>query len=233
MKVDTQILREAFIFIGGLAIGAVGSFVICKTHFQKKADDEIAAVERAFTAKINEAEDAKDEALDIASKAIINGNGYNREDPGSQEFLRNKSTLEGFVKTAASERVNYEGFFEKNSKETIEVDDHPRDDGEDDEGLEDGEVVSDMTKRGENGIYEISYDEYGSKSGYDFKEVYYYVGDGVVVDDEEQFIENPEFLFGDVLHTSGFDSDATRNIYVRNEGISTDFEIMKIDGSYA
>lgn len=239
-----QMVREAIIFIGGLVVGAAGSFYFAKKYYQKKADEEIRAVEAAFTEKVNELEDEKNDALNVASKAIINSNGYNKEDPGSQEFLKNKSTLEGFVKTSAADRTNYTEYFEKNSKETIEVDDHPRDDGEEGDLGSEGSLEAEdrgmeaVTQIGERaistaGIYEIQYDEYGSKPGYDFKEIYYYVGDGVVVDDEEQFIENPDFILGNVLHDTGFDGDNTRNIYIRNENISTDFEVMKIDGSYA
>ena len=213
-------LKEALIFLSGAAIGGFSSWFVCKKHYEKKAEEEIASVEKAFTDRLNELEDEKEEALDIASNALINSNGYNKDNPGSKEFLRNKSTLEGFVKTANAERIDYTKAFDKNSKETIEVDGVPSDDS-----------AEETHKSGD--IYEIPYDKYGTKPGWDVKEIYYYIGDGVVVDDDEQFIDNPDYLLGNVIETSGFNEDGVRNIYIRNEKISTDFEVMKIDGSYA
>ena len=234
-------LKDTLIFVCGLAIGACGSWFVCKKHYEKKAEDEIASVEKAFTDRINEIEDEKNEALGIASKAIIKSNNYNKEDPGSRELLKNKSTLDGIIKAANTERVDYTHFYgdvEKNSKESIEVDDHPRDSDEDEgvdiQGSDATRLVNGSADSGhERLIYEITSDDYGKIIGYDYKELYYYKGDGIMVDENEDIIDNPEFLVGSVLDKSGFKSNDLGTIYIRNESVSSDFEVIKVLGTYA
>lgn len=227
---NKQVLKEVLIFAGGLVVGAAGSWFACKTYYQKKAEEEIASVEKAFTDKIHEVEDEKDVALDAASKALLSANDYHREDPGSRELLSNKSTLDGILQSSAADRIDYTTYYAKNSKETIEVDDHPRDDLEEEE---DGIGVAIDGNSNTRAIYEISYDDYGNVAGYDYKELYFYAGDGVMLDDSEDFIDNPEFLVGDVLDKSGFKTNDEKSLYIRNESLGSDFEVIKVLGTYA
>lgn len=229
-------VKELLIFSSGLLIGGLSSWFACKKHYEKKAEDEIASVEKAFTDKVNQLEDEKEEVLGTVSKAL----NLNRDDPVSRELINNKSTLDGLIKASQTERVDYSTFYgepEKNSKESIEVDDHPRDDGEDEIDIQDGNAMRLVDGKTldskERPIYEITYDDYGKILGYDYKELFYYKGDGTMVDDNEDLIDNPEFLVGKVLDVSGFKTNDVGTIYIRNESVSSDFEVIKVLGTYA
>lgn len=245
-------VRELIIFAGGLVAGAVSTFIGTKIYYRKKAESEIESVEKAFTDRLREIEGEKDDALDAASKALLSANDYHREDPGASEMLRNRSTLDGIIKAGKADRVDYSlysgessladsGFdAAKNSKESIEVDDHPHDDGEEGDMVNDGIDAPIMEMgSGRDDLkepYEIDYREYGSLPSFEFKELYFYQGDGTLVEAEgetEDIIDNHSYLVGNVLEKSGFTKNEEKTIYVRNEYISCDFEVMKVFGSYA
>lgn len=245
-------VRDIIIFAGGMAVGSIVTWFITKKVYEKKASEEIESVERAFEKRLEEIEDEKDGALEVAQKALLSSNDYHKEDPGAREIIQNKSTLDGIIKNASVERVDYTKYSKgdiipvsdppKNSKEAIEVDDHPRDDGEDSfddpYDIDDSHGIMEVGTGRDNlkDPYEIDYTEYGSLPTYEFKELYFYQGDGIVVESEnsgEEIIDNPEYLFGDVLEKSGFKTNSVKTIYIRNEHISCDFEVIKVLGTYA
>ena len=237
--------KELIIFAGGLMVGAAGSWFACKKYYSNKAEKEIESVEKAFNDRLNEIKKEKDDALDVAEKALLSAgftfNDYHKEDPGARELIKNRSTLEGIIKAKDSERRDYTQYSNppKNSAEAIEVDDHPHDDEpeeEEDDGRDNGIFEVGNGRDNIKEPYEISYKEYGSMPTYDFKDMYYYKSDGVVVEvdgESEEIIDNPEYLFGDVLEKSGFKTNDEKTIYVRNEYVSCDYEIMKVFGTYA
>lgn len=239
MKISGGV-RDVIIFAGGLIVGGVSSLFACKKYYRKKANDEIESVERAFTERLNEIEEEKRDALDVAEEALLSANDYHREDPGARELIKNRSTLDGILKSKKADRVDYVTYA-KNSKETIEVDDHPTDDEpeeDEDYGSDSNEAIMELGN-GRDHIkepYEINYREYGSLPTYDFKELYYYQGDNTLVDaegDSEDIIDNPEYLVGDVLVKSGYTKNDEKSIYIRNEYSSCDFEVMKVFASYS
>ena len=243
-------VKDLGLVVLGAAIGSAVTWLAVKETYRRKAEEEIASVEKAFTDRINEIEDEKAEALGVAEKAILSSNDYS-SNPGASTLIKNRSTLDGMIKASKAERVDYTKYakvenVEKNSVESIEVDDHPHDDWEEgDFENDDSDFGEDERNHGifvvENGRdnladpYEIDYQEYGSIPTYEFKELYFYQGDGTVVEAEgesEEIVDNPEYLLGNVLVKSGFNKDNNKTIYIRNEHVSCDFEVMKVFGSY-
>ena len=61
----------------------------------------------------------------------------------------------------------------------------------------------------------------------------YYEDDGVLVDENEEIIDDPEYIIGSsALVSFGEGSDDPEIVYVRNYRISTDFEIVRLSKSY-
>lgn len=61
----------------------------------------------------------------------------------------------------------------------------------------------------------------------------YYEDDGVLVDENEEIIEDPNYTVGpDALVSFGEGSDDPEIVYVRNSRIGTDFEIVRLSKSY-
>ena len=75
--------------------------------------------------------------------------------------------------------------------------------------------------------YIIDPSEFGNNGNYATQTCTYFA-DGVLVDDVDEVIEDPEKLVGN-LHVDIFrDFDAT-SVYVRNDWMKMDFEILKDD----
>lgn len=95
-----------------------------------------------------------------------------------------------------------------------------------------GEEVSNLVNSN-SPPHVIDYDDYG-KSGYlDEVDLYYYAGDGTLVDDEDHIVPSPEDILGDCLDTSGFKTNSQKELYVRNYRRSTDYAITKIMHKYS
>lgn len=83
--------------------------------------------------------------------------------------------------------------------------------------------------------YIISQDEY-LEGELDYKQtmVTYYAGDDVVSDDKDQAIPVIDPILGDDnLQAFGHGSGDSRVVYIRNERLSTDFQVLLSDGKYA
>lgn len=81
--------------------------------------------------------------------------------------------------------------------------------------------------------YIISPDEYGTIDGYDCKSLTYYA-DGVLTDEWDNVIENPDDVVGEdfASHFGDFDGDED-SVFVRNEGDECDYEILRDLNTFA
>jgi len=78
--------------------------------------------------------------------------------------------------------------------------------------------------------YRITSEEYSDENvGYDKLSLFYYNEDDVVIDEEE-------IIQTDIDYTIGWDAlkslDSQSVVWVRNDSISTDYEIVLVEGSY-
>ena len=76
-------------------------------------------------------------------------------------------------------------------------------------------------------ISDIAFSE--ENVGYDKVNLWYYNVDDVVLDEDEVIVDNIDYTIGwDVFKTL----DTQTQAWVRNDAISTDYEIVRVDGSY-
>lgn len=82
--------------------------------------------------------------------------------------------------------------------------------------------------------YVISFDEFDAgEEGHEQQNLSYYVDDNTLVDERDAPIDNTEYVVGDDnLLRFGHGSNDKNVVYVRNENIDTDFEIVRALGSY-
>lgn len=208
-------VKLAIAFAGGVLTGVGATYLALKRYFSKKADDEIKSVEKAFTERIEEVEEERDNALGIAKSAVI---PPEEKDEVRSEIMENDGAMNAIIKGMSREKVEYTSYYPK--------DDHPEDDPPEEDLKEVIDTVN--NKRQKKFAKIISYDEYGALPGYDYKELYYYQGDDTLVDDQEDIIDNPESLLGDALTKYGFKASDEKVIYVRNEDFSCDYEVTKV-----
>lgn len=215
MKMEVKL---AIAFAGGVLSGAGAMYLALNKFFRKRSEDEIKSVEKAFTERIQEVEEERDNALGVAKKAVIENGSNEKKDEVRSEALENSTVMNSIINGMSKDKVDYSTYY---------PDDHPQDD-EPEEDV--SEVINTVNNKRSDRKYAkiISYDDYGSLPGYDYKELYYYQGDDTLVDDQEDIIDNPELLLGDALTKYGFKTSDERTIYVRNEDFSCDYEITKV-----
>lgn len=93
----------------------------------------------------------------------------------------------------------------------------------------------DLSDRGPDEPYHISVDEFmENESDYEQATIMWYDGDGILVDERDERIDDVDSTIG-IKHLSYFGraSKEAHIVYVRNERIRMDFEIVKSDERYA
>ena len=86
--------------------------------------------------------------------------------------------------------------------------------------------------RTEGGTYVIHKDEYGETDNNETT-LSYYAGDDVLCDQSDRIVDNQHSLVGDCLDKFGHGSHDRNVVYVRNEALALDMEVIKSDRTYA
>jgi len=214
-------------FIGAAVSAAVTGFIF-KEHYSKIADEEIESVKKMAKEKLDE---FSIKANDILGGVVNEGESMaDRSDDSECDKLSDADEGAG--------RVNYCNKFKGKGEvndilNTLAEREHP----EEDSGKK-------KNKGKKKGCKIIKADDYDSDPQYRKLTVYYYVGDGVIADeyDEEHLRGRDDRILGkyndfiqkEVLDKFGFigDDDQT-TIFIRNDDISTDFEVIKDFGTFA
>ena len=92
-----------------------------------------------------------------------------------------------------------------------------------------------LLKRSSAAPYIISKEEYlQAEVDYPQSTLTYYGGDSILSDEKDGTIDDAEFVVGmDNLQKFGYGSDDGNVVYVRNENLKMDFEIIHSEGKYA
>lgn len=78
--------------------------------------------------------------------------------------------------------------------------------------------------------YVISPEEYGAKTNYGIK-CWTHYADGIITDDDDEIVWNPESIIGDALnHFGDYEDDS---VHVRNENTGCDYEILKNEHTFS
>ena len=238
--------------IGGGA-SCAATYIFTKKKFMKISDDRVKSleeyIERLQMEKLSSAlgysgaGDGEDSSED--ENAISNVSGYN-DDPRLKDYQEIKE--DGTVYTRYSKissgygKSAVDAKYEQIAAEMEHRMENP--DGEEEEDMRtEAEIEYELANKGMEEASNlansnsspkiIEYVDYG-KTGYlDEVDLYYYTGDGVLVDDENQIVASPEELLGDCLEVSGFKTNREKELYVRNYRRSTDYAITKYFSSFS
>jgi hypothetical protein len=94
--------------------------------------------------------------------------------------------------------------------------------------------IAETAARAEKHAYVIHLDERGQEDGYDEITLTYYQGDDVLCDAEDKVIDDQERVVGvENLDKFGHGSNDVNVVYVRNDAMQLDIEIVKSDKTYA
>lgn len=203
-------------YVIGAAMGSLGTYICVKDHYKKVADKEIKSVKENILER---------------TKAV-----YSVVEPKCKTdrvFDENYISEEKEEIRAKGEPKDYTSFYKGGGEvevvlNTLAESEHPTDD-------------KPTSKKKKKNPRIIKGEEFDSGSEYRKLTVYYYIGDGVVADEEDETeledltgkkLGSYRDLVGNCIGKYGFDSNDETVIYVRNENIMVDFEIMKDFGSY-
>lgn len=181
-----------------------------------------ALVDEAFKRIKDLDEEGMDESLPKKSsyEEVLNKENYSdRKD----HFAYNKPTLEEMKRGKIKIPV-----IQEEEADVIEEDYHEEEDIY--INREDFEPV-DRTKE----PYIIHVTEfYEDMPEFDKLSLMYYTEDGVLADENSEYIPTPTDIVGlEALSSFGVDSEDANIVYVRNEPISSDLEVIKVEGSYS
>ena len=195
-------IKEIVIFAAGAAIGVGGSFLYFKKKYKSEADNEINEVRQYYQKKIEK----EKERLDKLE------NESNKIDKAIEEYTEevkdiSKKTKVKYNKVSEDEKTQI-------GKENEEVKAEAESPEEDE-----------PTKP-----YLITEEEFlNDKNDYDKISLTYYMFDDTLADESDEMIDIEENISSDIYNQiAGSDED----LYVRNNVLQTDFEIMRVEGSF-
>jgi len=94
-------------------------------------------------------------------------------------------------------------------------------------------LEEEMEKRDTGRPYVIEHDEY-VLSDYDTRTLTFYEGDGILADENDEHIPDTDTVVGDENFARfGHGSHDPNIVYIRNDNISVDFEVVRVETKYA
>lgn len=214
--------RFLYILSGGL-IGSAATFYFSKKalsrHYRDIAEQEIGSVKASYNDLLKSSYRTLDEQLEVAKK-----HQGEPEDPYKDLLDQN-------------------GYFvysddEEDMPEELMVVKPPLPDGRPDPETVVHDIHDDRTDppryEGEGKPYVITVEEFMSdKEDFAKITVNYYEYDNTMASEDESIIQNHEaFLGGEFQNYIGWKSGSDHTVYVRNENLSSDYEVLVDPGSY-
>lgn len=229
-------IKNIIILIIGAGAGALGSGFFFKKHFELIADKEIQDFKEFSEIKIKHYEELyRQQANDVINEL---GRTPVEEDvvengPGPSPALRLASDVHKRYNTLTEKKELSEVMRERGLELAEEKPvswDHPKEDEAEEEEQPEAPIVDDRT----DAIYLISTEEFLSgKEEYDKITLTYYEGDNVLADERDGTVPAPTDVVGfQALKSFGREPKDPNVVYVRNNKVSCDFEILRSEGSY-
>ena len=220
-------MHKCLYFVIGGAVGSVATWLCIKRYYETCYKEELASIKKAYSYKKEESSDQKKEVKAPSEPKTEDTFKRERVDSGD---------IEKYAKLAGVYK-NEEGENKKEGRKAISMSDNREDWGtamyhsltgiykneENENKKKDREVIR-MREP-----YVIMPEEFGD-NGEDWgTSTLYYFNDGILCDENEVVLEDPEELIGTINpeeHFGDFEDDV---VYVRNEDMETDFEILARD----
>lgn len=222
-----EIVKGILIFLAGTGAGSGVTYLVLNKKItereQKRADDKIKSHEE-YVRDVESKLKAHEEALRNGYSGDSGSEKPVKEVPetGSDAEKEEKSPL----KPVQRDYTQY--YIQKRAEE-----EHPYDSDEDDDDIH--EALNDPSlKKKEPKL--IKYEEFMSPEWehHDKATLQYFTEDDVLATEEGEIIKNVQLHVGDALTKFGFKTNPDENvIFVRNFRLGIDYEIDKLECSYA
>lgn len=207
--------NETIIFLSGVVIGAIATYLAVKSKYEKIADEEIASVKDFYKKSIEE----NNSVIEITQTTTLNNPKM------AADIAKIKPDL-----------INYNSKYQSDNADGLLGSDF---DGDSLNGTHNtnaiinelsGDAVTTNIKE-KNGMipYMITEAEFGDHEDYDTLGFIYYA-DGVLADENDDPIEDPIATVGKNTLSSFGQKDV---VYIRNDDLAYDCEIIKDLNDYA
>lgn len=195
-------MRELLIFVSGVTVGGFLGYKIIEKKYNDKLETEVNRRIDEYVLN-NKKEEKHTESIEIKKENAVDKIHYNSI---TNNYI---SSEDNKVKEDAKEETK-----------------------EEDNGKEDAPEVNDYISDNPRDPYEITEEEYDDNNNeFEKESLYYYRGNYTLVDDSDNVVdvEDADILLGsdwsDLMNENGI-------IYIRNEKVKTDYEIVVNSGVY-
>lgn len=211
-------MKLAISYILGAATGAACAFYVTRDYYRKLADEEIQSVKESLS-NAKKAEPVKE-----SEKVEESVEEEPEEDPAEGKYVNYTNKYKGggeaeFILNTLAEK-EYPG------KDDVEVGPKKKKD------------------KKKKGARIIKADDYDGSPEYRKLVVYFYVGDAAIADEEDEtdlvgtdgksLGKYKDYIPEEVLNKYGFiDNDNEGTVFIRNEDIRCDFEVIKDFGTFS
>lgn len=196
-------LKTIIVFLMGVSVGGGAVWYLTKDKYAKIAEDEINSVKEAYARR--EQQKSSTQETDISTDKVV------VQVPAATGKVQDKGDITDFVR-----RVQGDGRYTNYSTTSV-----PEKSSGSQEEPEEESVKA---------PYVISPDDFDELEGFTPVSLNYFA-DGVLADERGVVIEDPEKLIGDGLeHFGEYEEDS---VFVRNELLKCDYEILRELGTYA
>lgn len=224
-------VKGSYMFLSGtvtisLGIGAIAGYFFAKKQLETEyvgiAQQEIAEAKMFYSALHKTGKYATPESTikNRVNDKTVREAGETVEAVRAVRALRN---YQGVSKTDSSESKEKTNYNKPNEDRNLII-------------SEDGFDYAEEEKlRSPHAPYVISKEEFGeNEDSYEQVTITYFVGDDVVMDEKEEVIENQDEVVGeDNLLRFGDGSGNPHIVYIRNEKLTLDFEVIKDMNKYS
>lgn len=244
-----EIFKSKRFQIGGVsvlafALGAGTSYLIFKKEFERVADKEIESVKERYRLINKEGVAADPTTLLKSYKDEVTHLKYdaNKDDipKGPQGELYEDRPQVQYDKVDTRDDQDDIEDLEAEIEQNEEEDNPEKELLQNIFGSQDAEKFvwnyeEEVAERTAEYPYVISFDEFNDgETGYEQSTVTYFEGDDVLADEGDQMIDEIEATVGEGnLYRFGHGSKDNKIVYVRNEKLNLDFEIIHSDNKYA
>lgn len=251
-------LSHTLIFAVGAAAGSAVTYLLTKRVYESRIDEEIESVKETYRSandslnrirdeRLAKAEEDRKELEDLTKtyKKILKDNGYIVKH-GTEDDIPKMKGYKAYEVGAEDERkepkvakVIRMATKEEEESRSITAEEIMRDKlahyGEDDESERAYEELRESSEKltyrpRENPPYLITVDEFDELPEYDKLTVTYYSGDMTLTDDKDELMDIESTVGHEALNVLGSDNPC---IYVRNDRIAVDYEILWVEAGFA
>lgn len=228
----SNVLKNLFIFAGGLAIGAFSANYILKEKYELLIQEEAESIKEVYGRVYDKEKKVEKQKEDIDENKDYKN--YKKDEFTTPKEIDSEQKSKDQI--SYNKIVTTQEYSEDEIPFLPETDNPLEDSYHDDEiEEEDADALGEYyTNQRENAKepYTITEDEFSNTYiHYDKLTLFYYSFDDVLIDEDEDILDDPEAVVGDGLSRIGEVEPDTA--YIRNDKYGTDYVIIKLNKSYA